>query len=153
MKNSKIKLFLENFLFYGILSILHKVLPFVTLPLITKLLPDSSSYGIADMFNLIVSFGSAVGILGIYDAMFREYFEDKEDKLYSKRVISTGLNIVLVSSTVIFILFFILINLFAIYFHLLKRFKKSIYNLKLSLSFYFSHFLLMNSSTIFYFCQ
>ena len=106
--NSKLKLFLENFLFYGGLSVLQKALPFITLPIITKMLPDTSSYGIADMFNLIISFGSAIAILGIYDAIFREFFEDKENKKYQKEVTSTGLNIVLVSSTIVFLLCFIL---------------------------------------------
>ena len=102
--NNKLKLFLENFIFYGGLFVLQKALPFITLPIITKMLPDTSSYGIADMFNLIISFGSAVAILGMYDAIFREFFEDKENTKYQKEVTSTGLNIVLVSSIVIMIL-------------------------------------------------
>lgn len=107
MKN-KLKLFLENFLFYGGLSVLQKALPFITLPIITKMLPDTSSYGIADMFNLIISFGSAVAILGMYDAIFREFFEDKENKKYQREVTSTGLNIVLISSIVILVLILLL---------------------------------------------
>ena len=97
----KLKLFLENFLFYGGISMLQKALPFVTLPIITKLLPDSKNYGISDMFNLIISFGSAIAILGMYDAIFREYFEKKEDVEYKKTVTSTGLGIVLISSLII----------------------------------------------------
>ena len=104
MKNNKLKLFLENFIFYGGLSVLQKALPFITLPIITKMLPNTSSYGMAEMFNLIISFGSAVAILGMYDAIFREFFEDKENTKYQKEVTSTGLNIVLVSSVVIMIL-------------------------------------------------
>lgn len=106
--NNKLKLFLENFLFYGGLSVLQKALPFITLPIITKMLPDTSSYGIADMFNLIISFGSAVAILGMYDAIFREFFEDKENKKYQREVTSTGLNIVLISSIVILVLILLL---------------------------------------------
>lgn len=102
--DNKLKLFLENFLFYGGLSVLQKALPFITLPIIAKMLPNTSSYGIADMFNLIISFGSAIAILGMYDAIFREFFEDKENKKYQKEVTSTGLNIVLLSSVVILIL-------------------------------------------------
>lgn len=98
---NKLKLFLENFIFYGGISMLQKALPFVTLPIITKLLPDSKNYGISDMFNLIISFGSAIAILGMYDAIFREYFEKKEDVEYKKTVTSTGLGIVLISSLII----------------------------------------------------
>ena len=101
MKNNKLKLFLENFMFYGGLSMLQKALPFITLPIITRLLIDPSAYGIADMFNLIISFGSALAVLGIYDAIFREFFEEKNNKEYQKKVTSTGMNIVLISGLII----------------------------------------------------
>ena len=101
---SKLRLFLENFIFYGGLSILQKILPFITLPIITILLVDPSSYGIADMFNLIISFGSSLAILGIHDAIFREFFEEKNNKEFQKKVTSTGMNIVLISGSIIMIL-------------------------------------------------
>ena len=104
MKNNKLKLFLENFMFYGGLSMLQKALPFITLPIITRLLVDPSAYGIADMFNLMISFGSALAVLGIYDAIFREFFEEKNNKEYQKKVTSTGMNIVLISGLIIMIL-------------------------------------------------
>ncbi|MGL5050681.1 MAG: lipopolysaccharide biosynthesis protein, partial [Fusobacteriaceae bacterium] len=104
MSKSRLKLFLENFLFYGGLSMLTKALPFITLPIITRMLPNASSYGIADMFSLINSFGVAIAVLGMYDAIFREFFEDKDNAEYQKRVTSTGLGIVLISSTVMFLL-------------------------------------------------
>lgn len=104
MSNGRIKLFLENFLFYGGLSMLTKALPFLTLPIITRLLPQASAYGIVDMFNLINSFGSAIAILGMYDAIFREFFEDKDNVEYQKKVTSTGLVIVILSSIIIILL-------------------------------------------------
>lgn len=99
--NKKFRLFLENFIFFGGLSMLQKALPFITLPIITRLLVDPSAYGVADMFNLIISFGSALAILGMYDAIFREFFEDKDNKEYQKRVTATGMNIVLISGLVV----------------------------------------------------
>lgn len=113
--NKKLKLFLENFLFYGGISMLQKALPFITLPIITKLLPDSKNYGISDMFNLIISFGSAIAILGMYDAIFREYFEKKEDVEYKKTVTSTGLGIVLISSLIISSIVFLFNKQISIY--------------------------------------
>lgn len=104
MKKNRMKLFLENFIFYGGVSMLQKALPFITLPIITRLLVDPSAYGIADMFNLIISFGSALAVLGIYDAIFREFFEEKDNKEYQKKVTSTGMNIVLISGLIIMIL-------------------------------------------------
>lgn len=83
---------------------LTKALPFITLPIITRLLPDASAYGIADMFNLINSFGTAIAVLGMYDAIFREFFEDKENSEYQKKVTSTGLTIVLCSSIIMILL-------------------------------------------------
>lgn len=83
---------------------LTKALPFITLPIITRLLPDASAYGIADMFNLINSFGTALAVLGMYDAIFREFFEDKENTEYQKKVTSTGLVIVLYSSVIMIVL-------------------------------------------------
>lgn len=102
MSKSRVKLFLENMIFYGGLSMLTKALPLITLPIITRLLPDTSSYGIADMFNLIISFGTSLAVLGIYDAVFREFFEDKLNKEYQKKVTSTGFNIVVISSIIMF---------------------------------------------------
>lgn len=104
MSKNRLKLFLENFLFYGGLSMLTKALPFITLPIITRMLPDASAYGIADMFNLINSFGIAIAILGMYDAIFREFFEDKDNIEYKKKVTSTGMIIVLISSLIIILL-------------------------------------------------
>lgn len=104
MNKSRLKIFLENFLFYGGLSMLTKAIPFITLPIITRLLPDASAYGIADMFILINSFGTAIAILGMYDAIFREFFEDKENLEYQKKVTSTGMIIVLCSSAIMVIL-------------------------------------------------
>lgn len=83
---------------------LTKALPFITLPILTRLLPDASAYGIADMFNLINSLGTAIAVLGMYDAVFREFFEDKENTEYQKKVTSTGLIIVLCSSVIMIIL-------------------------------------------------
>lgn len=98
---NKLKLFLENFIFYGGLTMLQKALPFLTLPIITRLLVNPSAYGIADMFNLIISFGSSLAVLGMYDAIFREFFEDKENKEYQKKVTATGMNIVLISGLIV----------------------------------------------------
>lgn len=122
----KLKLFLENFLFYGGISMLQKALPFITLPIITKLLPDSKNYGISDMFNLIISFGSAIAILGMYDAIFREYFEKKEDVEYKKTVTSTGLGIVLISSLILSIIIFLFNNKLSFYLFSDEKYKKLI---------------------------
>ena len=57
---SKIRLFLENFLVYGVGGIISKIIPVIMIPLITRLMPDTSSFGISDMCTTVVSFGSCL---------------------------------------------------------------------------------------------
>jgi O-antigen/teichoic acid export membrane protein len=71
------------------------------------MLPDASDYGIYNMFSLIVGFGTPLAVLGLYDAMFRQYFE-KDDQQYRYDVTTTAQRIILVSSitiSVILVLF------------------------------------------------
>lgn len=93
----RLKLFLENFFAYGFINILNKVIPLLLLPVITRLLSDPSDFGVYDMYNTIIGFGSPLVMLGMYDAMFREYFE-KDDQQYRYNVTTTANRIVLVTS-------------------------------------------------------
>lgn len=104
---SRAKLFLENFFVYGLINVLDKIVPLLLLPVITRLLADPSDFGIYDMYNLIIGFGSHLVVLGMYDAMFREYFE-KDDQQYKYNVTATASRIILVSSffiSIVFVLF------------------------------------------------
>lgn len=100
---NRAKLFVENFFVYGFISILNKFVPLVLLPVITRLLPNPSDFGIFNIYSLIVGFGSPLAILGLYDAMFREYFE-KDDFQYKYNVTTTAQRAVLTSSIIISIL-------------------------------------------------
>ena len=91
---SRTKLFLENFFAYGFINVLNKIIPLLLLPVITRMLSDPSDFGIYDMYNLIIGFGSPLAMLGMYDAMFREFFE-KDDQQYRYNVTSTANRIVL----------------------------------------------------------
>lgn len=95
---SRTKLFLENFFAYGFINVLDKIIPLLLLPVVTRLLTDPSDFGVYDMYNLIIGFGSPLAMLGMYDAMFREFFE-KDDEQYRYNVTSTANRIVLVTST------------------------------------------------------
>jgi O-antigen/teichoic acid export membrane protein len=104
---SRAKLFLENFFAYGLINVLDKIIPLLLLPVITRLLTNPSDFGVFDMYNLIIGFGTPLAVLGMYDAMFREYFE-KDDQQYRYNVTATANRIILVTSVficVIFILF------------------------------------------------
>lgn len=96
----KFKLFIENFLAYGLVGILNKIVPFIMLLVIANIIDGPTEYSIFDMFVLVISFGSAIAGLGIYDSMFREYFE-KDSEEYKKKVTSTSMVIVLVASVVV----------------------------------------------------
>ena len=93
------KLFIENFLAYGAINALDKIVPVIMLPIVTRLITDSADYGKFEMFNTIVSFGSSFAVLGVYDAMFREYFERDEIE-YKNIVTSTAARIVFISAIV-----------------------------------------------------
>ena len=44
---SKLKLFIENFLVYGLGGIISKIIPFVMIPIITRLMPSTDYFGIS----------------------------------------------------------------------------------------------------------
>ncbi len=94
---SRARLFIENFLVYGMTGIIGKAIPVVMVPIITRLIPDTSIYGVSDLLHVLVSFGSAFAVLGMYDAMFRVFFDDdtQEHKL---AVCSSALSVVAISS-------------------------------------------------------
>lgn len=93
----KFKLFVDNFLIYGFGGIISKVIPFIMLPVITRLMPDSTYFGIYDLSNTILEFGKAIAILGMYDAMFRMFFEKQEED-FKKKVCSTAMLFTLMMS-------------------------------------------------------
>ena len=99
---SKLKLFIENFFIYGVGGIINKIIPLIMLPIITKLMPNTAYFGISDLSNTIVSFGSSIAILGMYDAMYRFFF-DKDDERYKKSICSTTLLITTTISLFVFI--------------------------------------------------
>ena len=109
---SRAKLLIENFLAYGAINVLNKVIPLLLLPVITRLLSDPSDFGVFDMYNLIISFGSPLAMLGIYDAMFREYFE-KDEQQYRYNVTTTANKIILMTSIVIALILIIFSKTFS----------------------------------------
>lgn len=112
---SKIKLFLENFLVYGLGGIISKIIPLLMVPVVTRLMPDTTYYGISDLSNTVVSFGSAIAIMGMYDAMYRMFFE-KEDEEFKKTVCSTALFFTVFTSIVVFFIMLLSREVIAEYF-------------------------------------
>ena len=112
---NKLKLFVENFLVYGLGGIISKMIPLIMVPIVTRIMPTTDYFGISDLSNTIVSFGCAIAVMGMYDAMYRMFFE-KDDENYKRKVCSTALVFTLATSIIVFLVMLILKDLIAQYF-------------------------------------
>lgn len=97
---NKLKLFLNNFLIYGVGGIIGKIVPLIMVPIITRIMPSTDYFGISDMSNTILSFCSALAIMGMYDAMYRMFFE-KEEEQFKKEICSTAFLFTIATSVII----------------------------------------------------
>ena len=112
---NKFKLFISNFVIYGLGGIISKIIPLIMVPIVTRIMPDASYFGISDLSNTVIQFGSAFAIMGMYDAMYRMFFE-KDEEDYKKAVCSTALVFTLFTSCIIFFLMLLGRDLIARYF-------------------------------------
>lgn len=99
IKNRK-RLLLENILIFGFGGVISKAIPIIMVPIVTRMISDSSAYGISDLTTTIVSLFSAFALCGMYDAMFRMFFE-KSDESFQKKVCSSAFAFTILSSLVI----------------------------------------------------
>ena len=97
----KIKLFLENFLIYGFGGIISKLIPLIMVPVITRIMPNSEYFGIYDLSNTVVSLCSSLAIMGMYDSMYRLFFE-KEEEAFKQEICSTAFLFTLGTSALVF---------------------------------------------------
>jgi O-antigen/teichoic acid export membrane protein len=100
----KKKLLFENVFIYGFSNVISKIIPFLLLPIVLFLLDSPSYYAIYTTFINIVGLGTPLVTFGMYDAVFREYFETEEID-YRKKVLSTSLRFTIFSSFVVSIIF------------------------------------------------
>lgn len=112
---NKLKLFIENFLVYGLGGIISKIIPLIMVPIVTRLMPSTDYFGLSDLSNTVVSFASAFAVMGMYDAMYRMFFE-KEDEEYKKNICSTAFTFTIFTSVIIFLLLIIFKKQIAQYF-------------------------------------
>ena len=98
---SRLKLLLSNFFVYGLGGIISKLIPLLMVPIITRLFPSSFYFGLNDLTTTIVSFFSALAVMGMYDAMYRMFFE-KDDESFKKDICSSAFAFTMIMSTVIF---------------------------------------------------
>lgn len=123
---NKTKLFIENFLVYGLGGIISKIIPLIMVPVVTRLMPTADYYGINDLSNTVVQFGSAIAIMGMYDAMYRMFFE-KDDDEYKNMVCSTALIFTIATSFVVFIIMILAKNIIAQYFFSNRQYAYVVY--------------------------
>ena len=112
---NKLKLFIENLLVYGVGGIISKIIPFVMVPIVTMILPTTDYFGISDMSHTVVQFGGSLAIMGMYDAMYRMFFET-DDEQYKKKVCSTAIVFTIITSVVVFLAIIVLRGKIARYF-------------------------------------
>lgn len=123
---NKLKLFVENFLVYGLGGIISKIIPLIMLPIVTRIMPNSMYFGLSDLSNTVVSFASAIAIMGMYDAMYRMFFE-KDEEEYKKTVCSTALVFTLVTSLLVFLVMVLCRNIIAQYFFSDRKYAYIVY--------------------------
>ena len=99
-EKNRTKLFLENFLIYGIGGMISKFIPMIMLPILTRLYPSSEYLGLNDLSTTFISFASALAVCGMYDAMFRLFFDDDTLK-GQKKVCSTAMGFVLIMTVLL----------------------------------------------------
>lgn len=122
----KFRLFIENFLVYGLGGIISKIVPLIMVPIVTRLMPETKYFGISDLSNTVIQFGSALAVMGMYDAMYRMFFE-RDDTEYKKKVCSTALLFTLITSFIIFGLMLFGKELIAKYFFGDKKYSYVVY--------------------------
>lgn len=123
---NKIKLFTENMIIYGLGGIISKAIPLVMVPIITMIMPSTDYFGISDLSNTMVQLFSAIAIMGMYDAMYRLFFE-KEDKNYKIGICSTALLFTFFSSFVIFLIMIFFSDYISLFFLNDKKYAYVVY--------------------------
>lgn len=78
---------------------MSKLIPMIMLPIITRLYPNTEYIGLNDLNQTFISFAHAIVLCGMYDAMFRVFF-DYENISGHRRVCSTALLFVCSTSTI-----------------------------------------------------
>ena len=123
---NKLKLFIENFIIYGLGGIISKIIPLIMVPIVIRLMPNTTYYGISDLSNTLVSFCSTIAIMGMYDAMYRMFFE-KDDNEFKKSVCTTTIFFTFLTSLLIFIIMLLIRDWLAQYFFGDKRYSNVVY--------------------------
>lgn len=113
---NKVRLFLSNFFIYGLGGVISKLIPLIMLPIVTRIMPGTEYFGISDMATTIISLFSAIAVMGMYDAMYRMFFEKEDDINYKQEICSTTFLFTLITSLFISVVMIIFKNYIAEFF-------------------------------------
>lgn len=119
---SRTRLFIDNILVYGLGGVISKIVPLIMLPILTRLYPNSEYLGLNDLSNNFISIVTAIAVCGMYDAMFRLFFDNKSLE-YQKRVCSTSLIFVMFTTVVFALILLLLQGTIAKYYFLSEKYK------------------------------
>lgn len=99
MHRSRTKLFIENIVVYGLGGVVSRLIPFLMLPVITRLYPSAEYIGLNDLSTTFIQFASALSVCGMYDAMFRLFFDD--DNFDTQRKVCSTAMVFVTSTTLV----------------------------------------------------
>ncbi len=102
---SRTQLFTRNIFVFGLATIISQLITFILTPIYTRYFTPQE-FGIFSLTTMAISIISPLCMIGTSDALFRLYF-DKDDLLYRKELISTGLKLVIYIASSVLIIFFI----------------------------------------------
>lgn len=123
---NKVKLFIENFLVYGFGGIISRVIPLIMLPVVTRIMPGTEYFGLYDLSNTVVQFAGAFAVMGMYDAMYRMFFE-KDDREYKTAICSTSLIFTIGTSIIVFVILCLSHNFIADWFFNNRKYSYLVY--------------------------
>ena len=102
---SRTQLLARNIFVFGLATIISRLITFILTPIYTRYF-NPQEFGIYSLITMAISIICPLGMIGTSDALFRLYF-DKDDLLYRKELISTGLKLVIYVTSSVLITFFI----------------------------------------------
>lgn len=97
---NRARLLVKNFFVYGFGGVISKAIPLIMVPIVTRLMPSTFYYGMSDLSSVIISLFSAFALMGMYDAMYRMFFEN-DDENYKKDICSSAFFFTALTSTIV----------------------------------------------------
>jgi O-antigen/teichoic acid export membrane protein len=102
---SRTQLLTRNIFVFGLATIISQLITFILTPIYTRYFTPQE-FGIFSLTTVAINILGPLCMLGTDDALFRLFF-DKDDLLYRKELISTGLKLVIYVASSVLIIFFI----------------------------------------------